>query len=248
MQCEHQCPVESSFELLTPHKSQGILHQVHGFYIKYFWKLSEQHNERVINVIEVGIEGNPKLSRQFYWKLRIKRDVLSGQFYAFISVFLHTIFYVLLRVRWLSPVARIKCLFGSCFVAFGVNRTNGMYYVFCRQIISFGNTNFTSFALCESNACEKRNEKRKKSICKLVVNSIVNCHYNVYGKCTSWMTCEKARISFIPRLSFKISSYRSGPARWNIRFDIVFFSVNVSSVVFVMASDSINEMSPSLLE
>lgn len=49
----------------------------------------------------------------------------------------------------------------------------------------------------------------------------------------------------IPFISLKISSFKYGPARPNILVDIEFFSVNVSSVVFVIASTCKKDISPS---
>lgn len=56
----------------------------------------------------------------------------------------------------------------------------------------------------------------------------------------------KIPFDTLPRLLLRISSCNDGPARRNIRFDIMFFSVKVSSVVFVTASTSSDEISPSL--
>lgn len=47
MQCEHQYPVESSFESLTPHKPLAFSHRVHGLCIKYFWKLAKEMSNYV---------------------------------------------------------------------------------------------------------------------------------------------------------------------------------------------------------
>lgn len=59
--------------------------------------------------------------------------------------------------------------------------------------------------------------------------------------------CGLMFVFFLPLGSFRISSRKAGPARRNIRLEMVFFSVRVSSVEFVIASASISDISPSLL-
>lgn len=64
--------------------------------------------------------------------------------------------------------------------------------------------------------------------------------------CARACLCGLMFVFYLPLGSFRISSRNAGPARRNIRLEMVFFSVRVSSVEFVIASASISDISPSL--